>query len=103
MALSTLVEIPVIDAPRQSLSTVLNGVPVDLHIAFNEFVGLWALAVATESIWRVTGRLMIPGVDLIKPFGLGIGKLALIDMIGDGSKPGRSEVPAGLFRLYGAW
>lgn len=103
MALSTLVEIPVIDAPRQSLSTVLNGVPVDLHIAFNEFAGLWVLGVALDGAWRVTGRLMIPNVDLVKPFGLGIGKLALIDMIRDGSTPGREEVPAGLFRLYGAW
>ena len=103
MALSTIVEIPVIDAPRQSLSTVLNGVPVDMHIAFNEFAGMWAFGVAMDGVWRVAGRFLIPGVDLLKPFGLGLGKPALIDMIGDGSKPGRTEVPAGLFRLYAAW
>ena len=103
MALTTVVEIPVIDAPRQSLSTSLNGVPVVLHLAFNEFAGLWALGVALDGVWRVTGRMMIPGVDLLKPFGLGLGKLALIDMARDGSTPGRAEVPAGLFRLYAAW
>jgi hypothetical protein len=58
--------------------------------------------IETDEFMTVDGSLVTSG-DLLKPFGLGLGKLALIDMIGDGSKPGRSEVPAGLFRLYGAW
>lgn len=94
-----LYEIPVIDAPRQTLDTVLGGQPVRLAMNWNAWLGRWALDFSLNGVQIFAGVRMVPNVDFLKPFGLGIGKIALVEWQGSGGNPGRSELPAGSFRL----
>lgn len=94
-----LYEIPVIDAPRQTLETVVGGRPATIAMNWNAWLGRWALDFSLDGIAIIAGVRMVPNVDFLKPYGLGIGKLALVEWQGTGGNPGRSELPAGIFRL----
>lgn len=94
-----LYEIPVIDAPRQTLETVLADKPVSIALNWNEWLGRWALDFTLGGVPVFAGVRMVPNVDFLKPYGLGIGKLALLQYQGAGGNPGRAELPAGVFRL----
>lgn len=98
--MANVYELPVIDAAFQQFETVLNGVPVSISLAHNAFSDRWSMDIAVNGVPSVTGLRLVPGVDLVKKFNLGIGKIALIDWAKDGSGPGRAEVPAGKFRLF---
>lgn len=97
--MATLYEIPVIDAPRQTLETVLGGQPVTIALNWNAWLQRWALDFTLAGVTIFSGVRMLPGIDLLKPYGLGLGKLALVEWQGSGGNPGRSEVPSGIFRL----
>lgn len=97
--MATVTEIPVIDAPFQTLTTSLAGRAVGMAFAWNETVGRWSFDLSIDGEPVVVGRRIVLGVDLLKPFGLGLGKLVAVDWAGDGSEPGRSELPAGAVRL----
>lgn len=97
--MATLYEIPVIDAPRQTLETVLADTPVTIALNWNAWLGRWALDFALNGVGIFAGVRMVPDVDFLKPYGPGIGKLALVEWQGSGGNPGRTELPAGTFRL----
>ncbi len=97
--MATLYEIPVIDAPRQTLETVIGDRPASLSINWNAWLGRWALDFSLNGVQIFAGVRMVPGVDFLKPYRLGIGKLALVEWQGSGGNPGRTELPAGIFRL----
>lgn len=97
--MATVTEIPVIDAPFQTLTTSLNGTPVGLALSYNETSDRWSFDLSVKGEIVITGRRIVLGVDLLKPFGLGLGKLVAVDWDGVGAEPGRSDLPAGLVRL----
>lgn len=92
-------EITVIDAPRQQMSTVLAGVAVEIELFWNETVGRWAMSISRDGIPLVQGRRLVAGVDLLRGYALGLGKLMIFDWEGKGGEPGRRELPSGQFRL----
>jgi len=97
--MATVTEIPVIDAPFQTLTTSLNGMPVGLALGYNETSGRWSFDLSVNGTVVITGRRIVLGVDLLKPFALGLGKLVAVDWDGTDAEPGRSELPAGEVRL----
>lgn len=96
-------EIPIIDAPYQDLQTVLNSVSVGLAFNWNEWLGRWTMNVSIDDELKVAGIRMVPGTDLVRGFGFGIGKLVLWDWSERGGNPGRAELPSGEFRLIAAY
>lgn len=92
-------EIPIINAPFQRLQTVLNQKNVGLVLAWNTWLGRWALSVELDDVEVVSGLRLVPGTDLVRGFGLGIGRLVLVDWAGRGGDPGYGELPSGEFRL----
>ena len=97
--MATVTEIPVIDAPFQTLTTSLNGRAVGMAFAWNETSGRWSFDLSIGGEPAIVGRRIVIGADLLKPFGLGLGKLVAVDWDGDGADPGRAELPAGKVRL----
>ena len=95
----TAYEIPIINAPFQRLQTVLNQRNVGLVLAWNTWLGRWALSVEIGDVEVVSGLRMTPGADLVRGLRLGIGRLVLVDWAGRGGDPGRDELPSGEFRL----
>jgi hypothetical protein len=95
----TAYEIPIIDAPFQRLQTVLNQKSVGLVLAWNTWLGRWSLSIEIDDVEVMSGLRIVPGTDLVRGFGLGIGQLMLIDWAGRGGDPGYEELPSGEFRL----
>jgi len=93
-------EIPIIDAPRQTLETVIGDQPATLSINWSAWGKRWSIGLALNGVAIFDGVRMVPGVDFLKPYRLGIGKLALVEWQGSGNDPGRAELPAGIFRLF---
>jgi hypothetical protein len=94
-----LYEITVIDAPWQRLDTYLSDTAVALELQWNETANRWSMSLEIEGVMRLQGRRLVPGVDLIAPYNLGIGSLYLVDWDAKGGSPGRDALPAGQFRL----
>jgi hypothetical protein len=97
--MAAVYEIPIIDAPSQRIETVLNYVPVSLLVDWNEWAGWWSLGLDVRGAPTIRGLRMVPERDFLKPYSLGLGKLALLQWVAGEAAPGRSEVPSGLFRL----
>lgn len=97
--MATLYEISVIDAPRQVLDTVLGGEPVRLSINWNAWLQRWTLGFSLNGVTIFDGVRMVTGVDFLKPYRLGLGKLSLVEWQGSGGNPERTELPGGVFRL----
>lgn len=97
-----LVEIPVIDAPFQRLETVLNDTPVEITLTWSEWAGRWSMSLVLAGTIIVQGRRLVPGVDLLRGYGLSLGRLFLVDWTGLGGEPDRKALPAGDFRLIQA-
>lgn len=97
--MATVYEIQIIDAPAQSLDTVIGGVPVTIALRWSQWMNRWSISLWRDGVPVFAGVRCVPGVDFLKPYGLGIGKLALMQWAGTGAIPGRSELPSGVFRL----
>lgn len=95
----TVTEIPVIDAPRQTLETVLNGRAVGMTLDHSPTTDRWNLAIAVDGVTVLCGRRLVTGVDLLAPFDLGLGGLVVLE-IEKGAKPDRKGLPSGACRLY---
>ena len=97
--MATLRELPIIQAPFQRFETSLMGQAVSFTLAFNAFTGRWSFGLEIAGVAVLSGRRLVPGVDLLAPFNLGLGKLVLVDWEANGAEPGRNELPAGKYRL----
>lgn len=97
--MATVKEIRVIDAPFQTLETVMGGKAVRLRLAHNTVTDRWSFDLWIAGVLVLSGRRLVKAADMLKPFGFGIGKLVVVDWDGTGAEPGRSELPAGECRL----
>lgn len=95
----TITELPIISAPSQSFTTVLSNRPCAFTVRYSETSNRWSFDLAIENEPVIEGRRIVPGTDLIAPFNLGIGSLYAINDGPEGIEPGRSELPAGQFKL----
>lgn len=93
-------EIPIIDASSQQLTTTLSGQRVDMRISYSTWANRWAFDLDVEGMRVLSGRKIVLGVDLLQPFGLGIGSLIAAPWGNDEVEPGRTELPSGRVRLF---
>lgn len=97
--MTVLRELPIIQAPFQRFETSLMAQAVSFTLEFNTFTGRWSFGLEVAGAAVLAGRRLVPGVDLLAPFNLGLGKLFLVDWEANGAEPGRSELPSGKYRL----
>lgn len=93
-------EIQIINAPRQRFETSFAGSSITLTLFFNTFLNRWGMDIEANGNVVTRGVRVVPNVDFLKRLNLGVGKLALLQHDPRASEPGRSELPAGQFRLY---
>lgn len=96
----TVYELTVIDAPYQRLETYLSDTAVALELLFNETTDRWSMNLQITGQTVLTGKRLVPGIDLFAPYQFGIGSLYLVDWEGLGGSPGRDALPSGQFRLW---
>lgn len=91
----------IIDAADQQFGTIINNRRVTIRLRWNLTSGRWSFDLAIDDLPVLTGRRIVTGIDLLSPFGLGIGAIFALPAV-LGSLPGRSELPGGDVRLYQA-
>lgn len=93
-------ELPIIDAPSQAFTTTLSGRRCDFVVNYSTWSNRWAFDLDIDGVRVLSGRKIVMGVDLIQPFGLGIGSIVAAPWGDDPAEPGRTELPSGRVRLF---
>lgn len=93
-----MIEFQIANHANQRFATVLNGKRVILNLWYAVFNDRWSIDIFIDDEPVLTGRKIVPGVDLLEAFDLDIG---VIFAWSEKSKnPGRDELPQGLVKLY---
>lgn len=95
-----MIEFKITTAPKQKFSVVLQGRRVTFVLWYNPRSDRWSFDLALDDEPILHGRRIVTGVDLLKPFNLGLG--ALIAYSEKGLEPNRDNLPNGTVKLYHA-
>lgn len=94
-----MIEIKVRDEPKQKFSVVLNRRRVSFELWYNLTSDRWSMDLAIDGAPVLHGRRIVAGVDLLAPFGLGIGMVFAWPEL-PGVVADRFNLPAGNVKLY---
>ena len=95
-----MIFVPFIEAPDQSVALVLERRRVTLRMLYNVMIARWSLDVAIDATPMICGIRLVPGVDLLEPFGIDIGSIFVGDYEGRGAAPDYEAMISGRLRLY---
>lgn len=93
--------ITVRDVPDQQFGLIVGGRRVTMRLRHNALLDRWTFDLAIDDAWVLYGRRIVPGVDLLKPFDFGIGRL-FAWREDTNVEPNRRNLPAGAVELYHA-
>jgi hypothetical protein len=93
-------ELPIIDAPSQSFTTTLSGRRCDFVVNYSTWADRWTFHLDIEGVRVLSGRRIVCGVGLIRPFDLGIGSIVATPWGEEPAIPGRMQLPSGRVRLF---
>lgn len=93
-----MITFPVIDAADQKFSTIFNGRRVSIRLRFNHVSNRWSFDIAIDGNPVLHGRRIVTGVDLLYPFGFGIG--VIFAHSETNKEPNREFLANGLIKIY---
>jgi len=93
-----MIQIRIIDEPRQKFSVILNRRRVTFELWYNVTNQRWSMNLAIDGAPVLYGRRIVTGVDLLAPFSFGLG--ILFAWTENGSLPDRGSLPLGTVKLY---
>jgi hypothetical protein len=96
-----MIEFTVADEADQQFATVLNNRRVTLRLRYNVTTDRWSFDLSIDDLPVLHGRRIVPGVDLLAPFGFGIGMI-FAAAVKPGAEPNRYDLPAGNVRIFHA-
>lgn len=73
-----MIKIPIIDAADQQMGLILNNRRVTLRLRFNNVSGRWSFDLSIDDTVVLRAQRILPGVDLLGPFGFDLGMLFVI-------------------------
>ncbi|PHP66554.1 hypothetical protein CSC94_12760 [Zhengella mangrovi] len=88
----------IIDAADQRFDTLINGKRVSIRLRYNVSTDRWTMDLAVSSTPVLEGRKIVPGVDLLGAFDLGLG----IIFVSGEAAPRYSDLINGTAILYHA-
>lgn len=91
----------IVDAADQQFSAILNERRVTFRLRYNPVSERWSVDIAVDDVPVVHGRRIVPNVDLLAPYHLGLGSLFAV-VIMPGAEADRQGLPTGAVRLYHA-
>lgn len=86
-----MVIIPIIDAAVQEFALTLNNKRCSFRWVINVWADRWSMDLAIDDDYILRGRRIVTGVDLIAPFGFGIGRLYAVP-VAPGIAPTRAAI-----------
>ncbi|CTQ67109.1 phage baseplate plug family protein [Roseibium alexandrii] len=93
-----MIRIFLTDNPRQQLSVLMGQRRTTLVVWYSDFTKRWSFDLAVDDAPVLTGRRIVAGVDLLKPFDLGLGVL----FVDAAENPSRNSFIEGTAKLYHA-
>ena len=91
-----MIEIPLTGYPNESVDLVLNGRPVRLRADYANLTNTWRIDLFDRSTTPPTplvrGVPVLIGVDILKPYGLGLGSLVAVPNERPRDDAGRGEL-----------
>lgn len=91
----------VVDYADQQFGTIINGRRVTIRLRYNMTMDRWSFDLSIDNLPVLTGRRIVTGVDLLKPFNLGLGAI-FAAAVTPGAIPDRAALPAGTVLLIQA-
>lgn len=88
-------------AADQQFGAILNGRRTTLRLRYNPSSERWSFDLSIDDQPVLLARRIVSGVDLLKPFKLGVGLLFALPIV-DGAVPGRNELADGTVGLFHA-
>jgi hypothetical protein len=96
--MAVLRELPVTSAPNQSFVTTLMGKECRFVLRHARRIDRWSFDLEVDGVAVIRGRRIVRGVNLVRPFGAGIGEIIAISFDGV-SEPTLADLPSGRARL----
>jgi len=90
------------DAADQEFTTLIAGQRCTFRFRYNVTSDRWSFDMKIGETQVITGRRVVLGIDLIKPFCLGVGAIFAVDYEGNGNAPDRTAIPERRVRIYQA-
>lgn len=87
------------DLPDQQFATVFDGQRVTIRLRYNVTWDRWSLDLSIDDLPVLQGRKIVTGVDLLKPFNLGVG-IIFAAAVTPGAVPNKDSLPNGTVRIY---
>lgn len=97
-----MIEFTVSDDADQLFSTILNDQRVTMRLRYNEKSDRWSLDLSVDDLPVLLGVRVVTETDLFDPYNLNLGVLFAIPSNSEPLVPNRTNLPAGLVRLYHA-
>ncbi|KQV83232.1 hypothetical protein [Rhizobium sp. Root1220] len=91
----------VVDYADQQFGTIINGRRVTIRLRYNGTNDRWSFDLSIDDLPVLTGRRIVTGVDLLKPFNFGLGAIFAV-AVTPGAVPDRAALPAGTVLLFQA-
>jgi hypothetical protein len=91
----------IVDAADQQFGAILADRRCTLRVRYNPTSDRWSLDLAIDDVPVIHGRRIVPYVDVLKPFQLGIGAIFAVP-ITSGAEADRESMVTGAVRLYHA-
>lgn len=96
-----MIEFEVTEHADQQFAAILDRRRVTIRLRYNVSTDRWAMDLSIDDKPVLHGRRIVTGVDLLAPFGFGIGAIfAMAEK--PGGVPDRNALPRGIVRLYHA-
>lgn len=96
-----MVEFEVSDYADQKFAVTLNGRRVTMRLRFNYVSNRWSFDLSIDDLPVLHGRRVVAGVDLLKPFNLGLGIIFAMAIV-EGALPDRVALPNGSVKIFHA-
>lgn len=95
-----MIEFALTNHADQKLATIINNNRVSIRFRYNPSIDRWTFDISIDGEAVLHGRRIVTGVDLIAPFGFGIGRIFADSPTG--AEPTRDNLINGTVKLYAA-
>lgn len=96
-----MIEFKIEDFPDQQFATTLEGRRVTIRLRYNITMDRWTFDLSIDDLPVLHGRVIVLGVDFLKPFHFGIGVMFAAAMTA-GAQPNRAQLPNGEVKIFQA-
>ena len=93
-------EIKIINAPSQRFVINVADNAMLFHFKYNTRTDRWTFDLSVNNVDVISGRKVVLNIDLLAPYGFGVGLIVAIEPENQGQLPDRNNLVNGTIRLF---